>query len=113
MPLHFTLLFIEGSSGWDQHQQQVGDEDKRITPRQFYVYHLNIRKTGSDYLLLAGRLFQEWILNAWVTCENQRLNYMRQNQKTLRADTYKNLREAVADRQQADSLYSSEQENRV
>ena len=114
MPLHFTLQFIEGTSGWDQYLKQINEKD-RITPRQFFVYHLNVRKTGSDFLLLAGRLFQEWILNAWVTCENQRLNWMRLNQKTLRADTFKNIQEAVAEQQQerADSLFNTEQENRV
>ena len=40
---------------------------------------------------------------------------MRLNQKTLRADTFKNIQEAVAEHQQerADSLFNSEQENRV
>ena len=113
MPLHFTLLFIDGTPGWDQHLKQINEKD-RITPRQFVVYHLKVRKTGSDFLLLAGRLFQEWILNAWVTCENQKLNWMRLNQKTLRAETFKNIQEAVAEQQQerADSRFNYEQENR-
>ena len=115
MPLHFTLLFVNGTPGWDQNLQQA-DSTRRVTPRQFFVYHLNIRHTRSDYLFQAGRLFQEWILNAWITCENQRLAYQRGNQKTLRADTYKNLRQAVTERQQqqrapADSLYNNEHEN--
>ena len=53
-----------------------------------------------------------------MTCENQRLAFQRQNQKALRADTYKNLQEAVAECQQErpappDSLYNNENENRV
>ena len=115
MPLHFTLLFIEGTSGWDQHVKHA-DSDKRVTAREFFVYHLNIRCTASDYLFQAGRLFQEWILNAWITCEHQRLTFQRHNQKTLRADSYKNLQQAVAERRRAqstpsDSLYHNEREN--
>merc|ERR1712082_37663 len=103
------------TAAWDQFLKHA-DGVKRVSPREFFVYHLNIRHTGSDYLFQARRLFQEWILNAWITCENQRLNFQRQNQRTLRADTYRNLQEAVAERQQqapADSLYNNEQENAV
>ena len=68
--------------------------------RRFFAYHLNVRHPASDYLFQAGRLFQEWILNGWITCQNQRLSYHRHNQKALRADTYKNLQDAVAQRAQ-------------
>ena len=113
MPLHFTLLFPEGTTGWDKELTHVTKRDRRITPREFFVYHLNIRQTCSDYIFKAQRLFQEWILSAWIVCENQRLNYMRQNQKTLRADTYQNLQEAVHERMRSDSLFNNEPENTV
>ena len=35
---------------------------------------------------------------AWVTVENQKLNFQRMNQKALRADSYKNVREATEER---------------
>ena len=35
---------------------------------------------------------------AYITVENQRLNYHRQNQKALRADTYRSVREATEER---------------
>ena len=35
---------------------------------------------------------------AWLSVENQRLNYQRQNQKALRADSYKNVKEATEER---------------
>ena len=38
---------------------------------------------------------------------------MRQNQKTLRADTYQNLQEAVHERMRSDSLFNNEPENTV
>ena len=52
-----------------------------------------------DYMFKAGRLFQEWLCMAWFHIENQRLQYQRQNQKTLRADTYKTIRELTDQRQ--------------
>ena len=31
MPLHFTLLFVNGTYGWDQYKMHV-DGDRRVTP---------------------------------------------------------------------------------
>ena len=97
MPLHFTLLFPYGTFGWDPstpHKKGKG----RVTTREFYAYHLNQRALHGDYLHMAKRLFQEWICMGWVTVESQRLNYQRQNQKALRADSYKNVKEAIEER---------------
>jgi hypothetical protein len=97
MPLHFTLLFPEGTKGWDQTSKHV-DGVKRVTPREFFAFHINVRDKPSDYLFRAGRLFQEFICMGQVTNENQKLNYMRMNQKAMRADTYKNVKEIVSER---------------
>ena len=94
MPLHFTLLFPHGTYGWDLTVQHT-DGKRRVTPREFYVFHLNVRNIKEDFIHLAGRLFQEWICLAWVVVENQKLLFQRKNQKALRADTYKNLKEAT------------------
>ena len=109
MPLHFTLLFPYGTFGWDPntpHKKGKG----RVTTREFYAYHLNQRDLLGDYLHLAGRLFQEWI---WVVVESQRLNFQRQNQKALRADSYKNVKEATEERRRdlaprEDGMYSDD-----
>ena len=102
MPLHFTLLFPYGTKGWDQDQKQA-DGRRRVTPKEFFTYHLNTRKDAANenYLHRAGKLFQEWICMGWVTIENQRLEYQKQNQKALRADTYKSVMEATEDRRRA------------
>ena len=94
MPLHFTLLFPHGTYGWDLMMKHT-DGKRRVTPREFYVFHLNQRDLTKDFIHLAGRLFQEWICMAWVVVENQKLMFQRMNQKALRADTYKNIREAT------------------
>lgn len=95
MPLHFTLLFPHGTYGWDMtvmHQ----DGKRRVTPREFYCYHLNVRNgENGDFLHRAGRLFQEWICMGWIVVEDQRLFFQSQNQKALRADSYANVRDHV------------------
>ena len=94
MPLHFTLLFPHGTYGWNPETRHV-DGKRRVTPREFYVFYLNQRDNEKDYIHSARRLFQEWTCMAWVTVENQKLLYQRLNQKALRADTYRNVKEAT------------------
>ena len=55
---------------------------------------------------------------AWITTENQKLNYQELNQKALRADTYKNVRRIISARQMAqvtrgDALYADDHNLRV
>lgn len=98
MPLHFTLLFPLGTPGWNSEEKQVGGK-RRVTTKQFYVFHLQIRDNGNlNFLMSASRLFQEFCCMMWVAIENQRLNYQRFNQKELRADSYKTVREATEER---------------
>ena len=79
MPLHFTLLFPFGTHGWDPEYTQAAG-DKRVTPREFYAFHLNVRHGDHEnFLHMSCKLFQEWICMGWVHVENQRLNYQSQN----------------------------------
>ena len=95
MPLRFTLLFPHGNYGWDPEEKQT-DGLRRITTRQFFAFHIFPRDNENEnFLHAAARLFQEWTCMAWVTIETQRLNYHAMNQKALRADLYKNVKEAV------------------
>ena len=98
MPLHFTLLFPYGTKGWDMQTKHVNSQ-RRVTPREFFAYHMQVREDDGDYLFMGGRLFQEWACMGWVTVENQKLAYQRLNQKQLRADTYRNVREVIDARQ--------------
>ena len=59
---------------------------------------LNNPDQNDDYLMLSGRLFQEWICMALVTGENQKLHFQRMNQKALWSDSYKNVKEATDER---------------
>ena len=115
MPLHFTLLFPFGTYGWNPEERHV-DGKRRVTAREFYVFHLHLRDTDNrNFLHMSARLFQEWLLMGWIQVENQRLLYQTLNQKALRADSYKSLKEAVAERQRelgprTDDLYPDDHE---
>ena len=117
MPLHFTLLFVDGTLGWHK-ELTHSDGPKRTTTREFYAFHMQIRNIASDYLLQAKRLYQEWILLGFIAVENQRLDFFRRNQNTLRADSYKNVCDIIAQRAREenpreDSMYHNEVENSI
>ena len=105
MPLHFTLLVPHGDHGWhpEMRNQMTG---KRVTTREFAVYHMAIRdqiltyeeaaqRVNCDYIYLAARLWQEWLCIMWLITQNMRLNYQDMNQKALRADSYANVKRVV------------------
>ena len=99
MPLHFALLFPLGTYGWNQEDKHA-DGQRRVTPREYLAFHVQVRNSPNEnYLHMASRLFQEWLCLGWVTVENQRLHYQRLNQKSLRADTYKSVKQHVEERQ--------------
>ena len=98
-PLHFTLLFPYGTKRYDESTKHIkGNTNKRVTPREFFAYHLNMRCIDSDFLFRAGRLFQEYLCIAFTTIQNQKLKFHRRNQTALRADTYKNVKEGLGGR---------------
>ena len=109
-PLHFTVLFPHGTKGYDEQTKHVkGDIKKRVTPREYFAYHLNMRCLTSDFLFRAGRLFQEYLCMAFTTIESQKLKFQRKNQKALRADTYKNVKEVVSEKMpMSDKIYSDD-----
>jgi hypothetical protein len=65
---------------------------------EFFRYRLHIRPIDieSNHLFLSGKLFQEFVCEAWAVAEQNRLNYIRKNQAKLRVELYKGLADAVA-----------------
>ncbi len=105
MRLHFTLLFPSGNTfGWHTELFQRDSATKRITPREFYCFHLMQRTEIPNFLQRSCRLFQEFLLSGWMLTESQRLHYQRTHQDTLRADKYKNVQAAVRNPNNDDNI---------
>ena len=99
-PLHFVLFHSKGHDGWspDQIQLTEGDgayEERRLTCNKYYKYRLQTRPGETNYYLLGGRLFQEYVCLSFAKAEQQRFNYVEMNQKQLRADVYQNIADHV------------------
>jgi hypothetical protein len=63
---------------------------------EFYGYRLQHRDTDGIALLRGGRLRHQYIVDAYAAIEQNRLKYLRLNQKKLRVDLYQGLQDAIA-----------------
>ncbi|KAK6013623.1 hypothetical protein OSTOST_21058 [Ostertagia ostertagi] len=92
-PLTYPLLFPTGEGGWDPSMTNISGG--RITQKEYYSYLLSIRDSFNP-ILYAGKLFQQFAVDAYVKIEQNRLNFQRRNQLTLRADSYRGLQDYLA-----------------
>ena len=87
--LHYVLLFPCGEAGWEPGLKTLKHtKGHQLTLLQYYRFKLFHRKGNFGLLLLSGRLYHQLIVDAWVKIEEQRLNWVRNNQKTIRAQMY-------------------------
>ncbi|XP_010490026.1 PREDICTED: uncharacterized protein LOC104767743 [Camelina sativa] len=100
MSLQYPLLFLYGEIGY---HDQIPNLDvngkflKRsfVSLREFYAYQFQTRPTEGMTLTKSGRLFHQYAVDAYTAIEQERLSFLRNNQKKLRADIYNNIRDAV------------------
>jgi len=97
-PLHYVLLFPYGTDGWTYGLPQFGIDDgktKAVSQVQFYSYRLHTRQDEFPILQSAGRLFQQYLCDVWVSTDQNRLRWIESNQPLLRADLYSGLEDAA------------------
>uniref|UniRef100_A0A6N2MFD4 ATP-dependent DNA helicase n=1 Tax=Salix viminalis TaxID=40686 RepID=A0A6N2MFD4_SALVM len=101
MALQYPLLFPFGEDGYrtnisfaDNHSD-VSGKRQRVPMRGFYAYVIQEREYGEDTLTKGGRLYQQFLVDAFANIEEDRLDYIRMNQNDLRSDLYQNISEAV------------------
>ncbi|CAN1274847.1 ATP-dependent DNA helicase PIF1 [Linum perenne] len=87
MALQYPMLFPYGEDGWHGCIYQHGNAEspKTLSQCDFYAYRIQTRMHESTHLLLAGKLFQQYVVNAYAFVEAERLEWMRNNQTKLRA----------------------------
>ncbi|KAJ8581283.1 hypothetical protein M405DRAFT_938355 [Rhizopogon salebrosus TDB-379] len=97
--LHYVLLYPRGEEGWHldiplQGPANAQARSKKVTQRLYYAYRFHIRPPHIN-IFGAGRLYQQHIVDGWASIEQSYLNWIRNNQKVLRADSYKGLSDNV------------------
>ena len=93
-PMMYPIIFPRGEPGWDENLNHVRERAtavrNRLTQLEYYIYRIAIRRDFSA-LHLAGKLFQQFVVDAYVKVEGQRLDFIRHNQDQLRAESYQGL----------------------
>ena len=106
-PMSYPLLywgFQSRSFGWrlnmrhaDEHMS-AGQKRTLLTQEQYYSHYL-MRRDDNPLPHGAGRLFQQWLVDAYCKTESSRLHWVREHQSTLRAAKYKVVQEAQRERE--------------
>ncbi|XP_024871877.1 uncharacterized protein LOC112454611 [Temnothorax curvispinosus] len=104
--LQYPLLFCRGEDGYSITIPQRDPQTKLplknlVSAASFYSYRIMIRKGEVNHLVYFRSLFSQFLINMYAKIETERLNYIRNNQAQLRADSYIHLRDVVG-RQDAD-----------
>ncbi|XP_074336915.1 uncharacterized protein LOC141674090 [Apium graveolens] len=84
----------------DPHATETEDPDERgprehISMKEFYNYKLMIRPSKGLTPHLGGCLWQQYVVDAFTTIEQYRLDWIRDHQTTIRFDLYHNIRDTM------------------
>ena len=94
-PWVYPLLYPYGTLGWHQDLKRVdkkgSDNNRRVTRMAYTKYKIAIRTSEFNPFLSGRRLFQQWVVDSYAKIEKDRIQYCKDHQKELRADTYKGL----------------------
>ena len=94
-PLHYVLfLFLWAEEGWVTNIKFSGRRKGQVSPSLFYAYRIMERRV-QNAILLGGRLFQQYLVDQYAKVEEQRLNFIRYNQNSIRAEMYDGLADVV------------------
>lgn len=104
-PLYYVLLFPHGEGGWHPHlflhepeKVEKGKTPGRLTQTRYYAFRLFSRDREFSTILHGGRLLQQYMVDAFASIDQNRLSYLRRNQKKLRASLYNGLEDAISNR---------------
>ncbi|GBN93104.1 hypothetical protein AVEN_142925-1 [Araneus ventricosus] len=97
-PMTYPLLFPRGECSWNTGMEHVEErrtaKRTRVTQLQYYAYRLS-QRNGFSILHNSGKLFQQYIVDAYVKTEGSRLHFLRQNLEDLRIELYRGLLDAL------------------
>ncbi len=69
---------------------------RKVTTTEYTAYFMHDRNPPTNSTFTYGkRLYQEWVVDQYSKVEGQRLQWVRLNQTTLRADQYKGMADAM------------------
>ncbi|XP_068328108.1 uncharacterized protein [Pyrus communis] len=101
MALQYPILFPYGEDGytkglpWNPAFKGKKPKTGGVSMRAFLGYQIQDRPGQDSTLLKGGRLFQQYLVDAYATLEEDRLDFIRTNQSSLRTERLKGIHEAL------------------
>ncbi|KAL6557062.1 hypothetical protein OROHE_006938 [Orobanche hederae] len=101
LSLQYPLLFPYGEDGYMidiPYRDNDGSCPRTritVTMREFWAFRTHERDGEAKTIFRSKRLFQQLLVDGYTMVESHRIMFIRNNQKLLRSDNYKNLADAV------------------
>jgi hypothetical protein len=93
-PLHYVLLFPYGEHGW-YYDLRVPNNQRRVTLLQYTAYRLHSRPDEFSTILHGCRLFQTYLVDMFACIDQQRLHFIRTQQRRLRVTLLNVMEDAL------------------
>ncbi|KAK8792732.1 hypothetical protein WA158_002607 [Blastocystis sp. Blastoise] len=96
----YPVMFPTGRQGWYPDLLSLNRSNQiTITMLEYYNYMLQMKDPPYDnYLLKYKKLTLQYITDNYIRVEQNRINYIRNNQNKLRASTYQNINNMLEER---------------
>ncbi|PIA61360.1 hypothetical protein AQUCO_00300717v1, partial [Aquilegia coerulea] len=101
MAMQYPILFPYGEDGFRTKILYNGLVVARgrgrstVSIREYYAFRIQQRENEGHTLIMVGRLFQQFLVDAYTSIEEERLRYVWKNHKLIRSDLYQGLRDAA------------------
>lgn len=100
MSMQYPLLFTYGEDGYAleiPYKEKEGLTYGRefVTMLEYHAYYLQQRPEQLMALLMSGQLSLQFWVDVWTCIEQNRLNWISNNQGKLRTDLYNGLQDAI------------------
>jgi hypothetical protein len=71
------------------------DKKDRLSQRAYYRFRLHQRSSEYPIIFLSKRLFQQCLVDIWVICDQNNLDWISSHQSNIRFDLYRGLKDAL------------------
>jgi len=78
-----------------QRDEEKWAHSQVVSDMCYYAYCLHVRDSSQPPLFYGGKLFQQFVVDAWANCEQRKLNWARTHQHTLRSELYQGLQDGA------------------
>ncbi|OMP07327.1 DNA helicase PIF1, ATP-dependent [Corchorus olitorius] len=101
MALQYPILFPYGEDGFTLDIEYVESPVKRslqrgfVTMREYYSYIIQQRDPERSTLIRGGRLFQQFLVDAYCAVAQAKLEFIKHNQKKIMAEMYREVSDAM------------------